>query len=163
MQVQTLEPTLFSLLILGKSRFPPKMFNNINYKCGEIFPRCVAFKMFTIFAGKCVLNAQTNATKSSEQKSKLSLSHLGLQHACHHHLLRHVGNAIPSITRCTPHGLNLFVRVHGPRQRILRRPALQDPQGQGVEESRIPHGNPVPWNHLLTRGLHQLLHLGQAL
>ena len=31
MQVQTPEQTLFYFLIMGKSRFPPKKFYNINY------------------------------------------------------------------------------------------------------------------------------------
>ena len=31
MQVQSSEQTLFNFLILGKSRFPPKKFYNINY------------------------------------------------------------------------------------------------------------------------------------
>ena len=32
MQVQILEQTIFNFLILGKSRFPPKKFYNINYR-----------------------------------------------------------------------------------------------------------------------------------
>ena len=31
MQVQILEQTIFNFLILGKSRFPPKKFYNINF------------------------------------------------------------------------------------------------------------------------------------
>ena len=34
-QVQTSEQTLFNFLILGKSRFPPKKFYNINYSRGK--------------------------------------------------------------------------------------------------------------------------------
>ena len=36
MQVQILEQTIFNFLILGKSRFPPKKFYNINYWCAQI-------------------------------------------------------------------------------------------------------------------------------
>jgi hypothetical protein len=35
--------------------------------------------------------------------------------------------------------------------------------GKRVEKSRFPDRHPLPWHHLFSRSLHQLLHLGQAL
>ena len=36
MHVQIIEQTIFNFLILGKSRFPPKKFYNINYRLGNL-------------------------------------------------------------------------------------------------------------------------------
>ena len=90
-------------------------------------------------------------------------SFLGLLHDGHHHLLCHARHAFTSLSRCSSDSLHLPLRVHGTRQWILRRTALQNPEGQGVETSRLPDGNTVPRNHLLARSFHQLLHLGQTL
>jgi len=53
--------------------------------------------------------------------------------AGHHHLLRYAGNAEPRLARCAPHRRHFPLRVHGAHCRLLRRPPLQDHEGQGVE------------------------------